>query len=110
MLWLIVYWKGLLCNDIPAFDKNDDAIWDRARCIEFPIKFVPNPQGDTQKLIDYKLKEKLPFWKQDFLLLLIGKYKEFEKNGLVTTPNIMKFTKKTKEENNIYKQYLDSGL
>ena len=98
---------SLLCNDIPAFDKNDDAIWDRARCIEFPIKFVSKPTNDTQKQIDYKLKDKLVKWNKDFMLLLIEKYKEFEKNGLQTTENIMKFTMKTKEENDVFKQYLD---
>ena len=30
---------------------NDEAIWDRARCIEFPIKFTNNPQGKNQKQI-----------------------------------------------------------
>ena len=41
------------------------------------------------------------------MLLLIEKYKEFDKNGLHRTDNIMKFTLKTKEENDIFKQYLD---
>jgi P4 family phage/plasmid primase-like protien len=99
----------LLCNDIPAFDKNDEAIWDRARCIEFPIKFTNNPQGKNQKQIDYKLKEKLVNWNQDFMLMLIDKYKEYEKNGLKTTENVMKFTTKTKEENDIFKQHLDDN-
>ena len=98
---------ALLCNDIPAFDKNDEAIWDRARCIEFPIKFVSNPTNDKQKQIDHKLKEKLVKWNNDFMLLLIEKYKEFEKNGLHTTENIMKFTTKIKEDNDVIKQYLD---
>lgn len=33
----------ILCNDIPEFDKNDEAIRDRCMYIEFPTKFVDNP-------------------------------------------------------------------
>ena len=66
-----------------------------------------NPIKDNQKQIDYNLKEKLINWHQDFMLLLIEKYKKYQKNGLITTLNIMKFTNKTKEENDIFKQYLD---
>lgn len=99
----------LLCNDIPAFDKNDEAIWDRARCIEFPTKFTNNPQGNNQKQIDFKLKEKLANWNQDLMLLLIDKYKEYEKNGLKTTENIMKFTTKAKEEHDVFKQHLEEN-
>ena len=39
--------------------------------------------------------------------MLIEKYKEYQEKGLVITENIMKFTKKTKEENDIFKLYLD---
>lgn len=98
---------ALLCNDIPSFDKNDDAIWTRCRCIEFPTKFVPDPQGPKQRLIDYKLKEKLIHWHQDFMLLLIQKFKQYEIKGFIPTANILRFTIKTKEDNDVFKQYLD---
>ena len=97
----------LLCNDIPNFDKNDDAIWSRCRCIEFPIKFVETPQTEWQKKIDHNIKDKLFLWKEDIMLLLIEKYREYKQVGLITTKNIMRFTKQTKDDNDIYKVYLN---
>jgi phage/plasmid-associated DNA primase len=39
---------ALLCNDIPEMDSNDDAVWARCRCVEFPITFVDNPKTENQ--------------------------------------------------------------
>jgi P4 family phage/plasmid primase-like protien len=98
----------MLCNDIPNFDKNDDAIWERGRCNEFPNKFVVNPVGDREKLIDYGLKEKLTLWRIDFMLLLIEYYKKFKVVGKIIPPeNVLRFTKQTKDNDDLYKQYLD---
>jgi putative DNA primase/helicase len=97
----------LLCNDIPSFDKNDDAIWQRSRCIEFPSKFVNNPTESHHKLIDYKLKQKLPKWKNDMMLLLLDNYRTYKRDGLTPTKSVLRFTVRTRDENDIYKQYLD---
>lgn len=98
----------ILCNDIPNFDKNDDAIWSRCRCVEFPIKFVENPIGEKQKQINYELKNKLPNWKMDFMLILIDKYRSYKmsNSNIIIPQNVLRFTKKTKDENDIYKQYI----
>uniref|UniRef100_A0A6C0CB60 SF3 helicase domain-containing protein n=1 Tax=viral metagenome TaxID=1070528 RepID=A0A6C0CB60_9ZZZZ len=99
---------GLLCNKIPNMDENDDeAVWDRTRCIEFPTKFVDNPDQPNQRKINRDLKESLPLWKQDFMLVLIEKYKEYQKTGLITTQKIMQFTKSYKDDNDIYLQFLN---
>ena len=78
-----------------------------SRCIEFPTKFVDNPIKENEKKINRNLKQMLPLWKQDFMLLLIEKYIEYQKNGIHATDKILKFTKLYKESNDIYKKYLD---
>ena len=83
----------ILCNDIPALDKNEEAIWERCRCIEFPIKFVENPTNDNEKKIDKNIKHKILSWRADFMLLLLEYYAKYKEIGLVPTNNIMKFTK-----------------
>ena len=99
---------GVLCNNIPAFDDNNDvAVWARTRCIEFPITFVNNPKHPNEKQIDKTIGDKLKLWKQDFMLLLIEKYKQYCEEGLNETKEIMKFTKNYKETNDIYLQYLE---
>jgi phage/plasmid-associated DNA primase len=80
---------GILCNNIPAFDNNNDAaVWARTRCIEFPITFVDIPKNPNEKKIDKTIGNKLKLWKQDFLLLLIEKYNEYRKEGLTATKDI----------------------
>ena len=99
---------GVLCNNIPVMDdNNDEAVWERTRCIEFPIKFVDNPTNENERKINRNLKKLLPLWKQDFMLLLIKKYKLYRKKGLIATDKILKFTESYKEENDIYKQFLE---
>jgi phage/plasmid-associated DNA primase len=99
---------GILCNKIPAFDDNNDpAVWARTRCIEFPITFVNDPKNPNEKKIDKTIGEKLKLWKQDFMLLLIKKYKCYCEEGLIETKSIMKFTQNYKESNDTYLQYLE---
>ena len=99
---------GILCNTIPTFDDNNDqAVWARTRCIEFPITFVDKPKNENEKKIDKAIGEKLKFWKQDFMLLLIEKFKQYKKEGLTATDKILKFTRNYKETNDIYLQYIE---
>ena len=52
---------GILCNKIPIMDENDDeAVWDRTRCVEFPTKFVDEPVCPNHRKINRDLKELLP--------------------------------------------------
>jgi P4 family phage/plasmid primase-like protien len=98
----------LLCNDVPLFDnQNDHAMWERCRYINFPITFVDNPMKENQKKIDYNLSDKLLHWKEDFILLLIDYYKLYIKEGLLPEQSVLKFTNEIKDEQNIYKQYMN---
>jgi len=92
----------LLCNDIPEFDKNDSAIW--GRCIKF---------STNEKQINVNLQERFNHWKTDFMLLLIEHYIVFKNNGklkLQITDNIKEFIAETKDNRNIYKQYINEHL
>lgn len=93
-------WKlSILCNTIPKFDMNEEAIWDRTRCVKFPTRFVlhPNPKDKNEKKrilgIDAKFKE----WAPDFMLLLIEKYNEYLEHGLEETKNVLSFTQEHRE-------------
>src|SRR5437868_11422437 len=65
------------CNDIPEPDGMDGGFIRRFKKIVFGNKFVSNPIKNNEKLIGETLKNKIPTWKQDFMLLLINKYREF---------------------------------
>lgn len=98
----------LLCNEIPQFDnQNDNAMWQRCRYINFPITFVDDPKKENEKKIDYELKNKLYYWKEDFMLLLIDYYKLYKKEGLLPEQSVLNFTNEIKDEQNIFKQYMN---
>lgn len=96
----------LLCNDIPEMDANDEGVWSRSRCIEFPTKFVENPINNNEKMIDKKLNDKIKNWNQDFMLLLLDYYKKYRLQGLIVTKNIKNYTKEYHKENDIFYNYV----
>ena len=92
---------ALLCNDMPNIDMPQDiAFWKRCRCINFPTEFTEHPIRKNEKLINKKLDEILPLWKEEMMLLLIEYYKKYNLVGLIPTNDILKFTKKYIEQVN----------
>ena len=101
----------LLCNDKPKVNAlNDQAFWNRCRCVEFPVTFVENPVSENHKKIDEKLDEKMIHWKNDFFLLLLKYYKLYKENGLKTTNKVLQYTNKYKNENDFYKEFADQFI
>lgn len=99
----------LLCNDIPPFDKPDKALYKRLRCVNFPTEFVEEPKLPHHKKKNEKLSQNFKYWTQDFMLILIDSYKQYVKNGLKPTQNILKFTNDYKENADFYLNYLNEN-
>jgi P4 family phage/plasmid primase-like protien len=98
----------LICNDIPECDDIDNAFSKRLRCINFPTEFVLDPVENNQKKIDVNINENFPYWKMDFMLLLIEYYKKYmQTKKLIPTENILKWTNQYKEDTDIYLQFLN---
>jgi phage/plasmid-associated DNA primase len=100
----------LLCNDKPIMDNNDDAIWERSRCLNFPITFVDNPTKENEKKINRNLYKEMEYWKQDFMILLLEYYKKYIEEGLKPTENILRFTKKHNLESDVYKRFVNETV
>jgi P4 family phage/plasmid primase-like protien len=101
----------LLCNDKPKVNAlNDQAFWNRCRCVEFPVTFVENPISEYEKKIDEKLDEKMVHWKNDFFLLLLKYYQIYKSNGLKPTNKVLQYTNKYKSENDFYKEFADQFI
>jgi len=67
----------LACNELPQVKGEDTAIWRRIRVIDFPSKFVLDPQEDNE----FKLDTRLPIimreditWRQTFMNILLDYY------------------------------------
>lgn len=104
---LPTYKIAMLCNQIPVFDKDDAAVWDRTVCIPFNMTFVENPKKENERKRDPDLDEKLVLWKQDFMLLLIEYYKLYCEEGLKPTADIKSFTKQYEQSNDIYLDFIN---
>jgi P4 family phage/plasmid primase-like protien len=97
-----------VCNDIPETDDFDAAFSKRVKCVNFPVEFCDNPEGEYQKKIDETINEKFDSWKGDFMLVLIEYYKKyFETRTIVMTDNIAKWTNQYKEDTDIYLKFLN---
>ncbi len=100
-------WKlCVLCNNLPNFDTNEDAVWERTRCVKFPTKFVDNPVKDNEKKKINGLEQQFTLWAPDFILLLIEKYKQYKNEGLKETKSILEFTQQHKESGDYILQFM----
>jgi len=102
----------LMTNYLPDVYSDDAAIWDRIRVIEFPIHFceaseIKNP---NDKLIDKNLKNKLKYWKETYVSLLIEFYKKYAANGINEPEEVMQATKLYRERNNILLEFVSDKL
>jgi phage/plasmid-associated DNA primase len=98
----------LICNDIPDCDDIDNAFSKRLRCINFSTEFVNEPIKENQKKINVNINKNFDYWKLDFMLLLIEKYKKYrETHELKPTENILKWTNQYQEDTDLYLQFLN---
>ena len=103
-------------NEKLVIDGSDSsAITDRLRLIDFPIRFVDNPETEQERKIDRNLKSKLNDikYKLAFFEILKKHYLDFVKNdnGKLTIPTrIKKDTREYLEENDILKDFIDEKL
>ena len=102
----------LMCNDLPEIPSQDFGTWRRLKVVPFKAKFVdiPDPTNEFEYKKDYTLKEKLKFWVEPFMALLIKiykKHKPYSKNSLpIKEPEaVIKHTTKLKNESCPYTEY-----
>ncbi len=100
----------VLCNDVPKLDSEDEASWIRTRIIEFPYKFVTHPKNDKEKKINIHLKSKMKGLGPHFMLILLEYYKIYVKEGLNPTAEVMRATNEVRDENDPYKEFIDTQL
>ncbi len=71
------YNKNGSCNELPTVKGEDMALWRRIRVVDFPSKFIENPQQIDEFKIDITLPNKIReeiTWKQTFMNILIDYY------------------------------------
>jgi P4 family phage/plasmid primase-like protien len=97
----------MCCNDLPIIESVDGGTWRRLRVTEFNSRFCENPIKDNEFKIDPDLKRKMRLWKVGFINILVQKYKEFLKDGLVEPKDVTKATNVYKNESDNFSDFLD---
>ena len=102
----------LACNDLPEMPSNDGGTWRRVRVVEFPSKFVenPNPENPNEYAIDRGIPQKLKIWKKYFMSLLIHIYPKYLSEGLCEPECVMTHTNKYKDKGDIFKKFFEENL
>ena len=100
----------LLCNKLPNIPSNDGGTWRRIRLVPFEMKFVDNPMEDYERLIDRNLEDILRTCKEEFLSLLIERYKVYKVNSLQVPKKVMAFTERYQSNSDIFLDYINECL
>ena len=99
----------LACNQKPAVNAADEALWRRIRVIEFNQKFVETPIGNNEHLIDKTLMDKIDndiTWKQTMMNILLNYYAK----SVIMPDEVTKYTNEYKDENNDFENWLNNNL
>lgn len=77
----------LCCNKKPKGPTDDGGFARRLELVEYVSRFVYQPSTDNEFefLRDDTLKDKLPYWKETFMSMLVNEYKTYSKNNYVIT-------------------------
>ena len=101
----------LACNELPQIKGEDNALWRRIRVVDFPSKFVlnPNPDDPTEFKMDQTIPTRMredPSWRTTFINILISYYYKD-----IPVPETVKVsTNEYKEDNNKYENWFNENL
>lgn len=97
----------LLANDKPAANAADEALWARLLLIEFPIRFVYDPQKPNERLRDNDLGERLKTEAPGILRWLVEGYREWREHGLQVPAMVRAATLGYRTEADVVLQFVD---
>jgi P4 family phage/plasmid primase-like protien len=99
----------LACNDKPKVNSTDGGTWRRLVVIDFPMKFVPEPQGPRELPIDESIVQKVisEEWATCFMSYLIHLYREGNGWRKLTPPTeVMAYTNEYKVESDTVARFM----
>ena len=100
----------LLCNKLPTVNSNDGGTWRRIRLLPFDMKFVDNPIEDYEKQIDRGLEDVLKVCKEEFISMLIERYKIYKADGLKVPDKVMVSTDKYQSNSDVFLDYINDCI
>ena len=99
----------LACNELPEIKGEDTALWRRIRVIDFPSRFVDDPQESNEYPIDRTLPSRMRediSWRQTFMNILL----KFYFQNVVEPEEVKIKTDEYRKENNDFYNWLDDNI
>jgi P4 family phage/plasmid primase-like protien len=99
----------LLCNNLPRVTALDRGTWRRVRVIRWLSEFIDslkNKENDNQFLKDDTLEDRMKEWPEAFMWLLLNKYKEYKKTGLMQPKSVKVSTSEYKKNSDVYYEFI----
>jgi len=100
----------LCCNKLPFIPSSDGGTWRRLRVVNFSSKFINEPKKHNEFKIDPYLSENFEKWKVSLMSILIDRFQDYKNKGLTEPEEILKYTMKYKETNDIYLSFINEYL
>ncbi len=102
----------LTCNVLPEVNADDNSTWRRIRCVEYPSKFVenPNPNNPYEFLIDETLDEKLLVWKEVFMYILLEEHKQYKIYGINEPDDVKRVTKEYQNDSDNFTPFIEEFI
>lgn len=100
----------LTCNRLPFIPSNDGGTWRRIRVVPYEMKFVDNPKEPWERKIDRTIKEKLESWKEPMMSILIHRFKNYKKNGLIEPLKVTNCTDQYQMDSDFFQEFINEYI
>jgi P4 family phage/plasmid primase-like protien len=104
----------LMCNELPKLGGNDGGIWRRIEVVEYISKFTDEPRPSKANPYQYKadeqLTKKLEQWNVLFMIMLLEKYRMYDKEGTKPPKEVKDQTRAYRTSNDIIANWMDADI
>jgi len=104
----------LMCNELPKLGGNDGGIWRRIEVVEYISKFTDDPRPSQANPHQYKadeqLTKKLEQWNVLFMIMLLDKYRKYDKEGTKAPTEVKEQTRAYRTSNDIIANWMDADI
>ena len=102
----------LACNSIPRVSEDSHAVWRRLVVIDFPVRFVdqPNPDDPFSQQADHALAHAIQDWSPFFAGYLVKWLRKLRIDGLRPPSAVTAITEEYREDNDPYSEYRAATL